>query len=139
MATHRLGNAVCPPLMAAIAGAVLARCPGVPPPPSGEGWVAEGRAVGVRLAIEAVAPGHRRAAALLRLRRGSAGLLERPSVACCEGGAAASSPRTARALAASSPPRELGVAGVVAVRGGSGGGGGSGVSSTLVLADCAPS
>lgn len=47
-----LGNAVCPPLVAALAGAVLGACLD-----DKEGWVAWGRATGVRLAWEATLQG----------------------------------------------------------------------------------
>jgi len=48
-----LGNAVCPPVVAALAGAVLAHCPTVQLPPGGlvaEDWVDYGRATAIQLA-----------------------------------------------------------------------------------------
>lgn len=51
-----LGNAVCPPMIAAIAGAVLDRCPGIRGYNSRHDWVAWGRTTAVRLANEATMP-----------------------------------------------------------------------------------
>jgi hypothetical protein len=54
-----IGNAVCPPLVAALAGAVLDCCPGIPSPqplrPSDkqEDWVERGRSVAITLALAA--------------------------------------------------------------------------------------
>ena len=49
------GNAVCPPVVAAIAGAVIGRCR----PEHENTWVERGRTVAVRLAIDATMPNRR--------------------------------------------------------------------------------
>jgi hypothetical protein len=52
-----IGNAVCPPLIAALAGSVLDCCPGVPPPQQGtQDWVQLGRIVAIALAKAATRP-----------------------------------------------------------------------------------
>jgi hypothetical protein len=47
------GNAVCPPLVAAIAGETLALCR---PDDVQEDWIAHGRSVEIQLAVSAVLP-----------------------------------------------------------------------------------
>eukprot|EP00854_Cymbomonas_tetramitiformis_P026175 gene26175-32072_t len=59
-----LGNAVCPQVVAALAGAILAHCPGIPGFEHCADWAAMGRSSAVRLAVDAVAPACR--AELLR-------------------------------------------------------------------------
>ena len=49
-----IGNAVCPPLMAAVAGAVLERC-------LGNGWEEHGRRIAIQLAFQALRPSRRAA------------------------------------------------------------------------------
>jgi hypothetical protein len=52
-----IGNAVCPPLIAVLAGSVLDCCQGVPPPQHGNGdWVNLGRIVAIALAKAATRP-----------------------------------------------------------------------------------
>merc|ERR1712194_354705 len=51
---RRLGNAVCPPVIAAIAGAVLAHCGDLHQCSPALDWVAVGRSTAVRLAISAL-------------------------------------------------------------------------------------
>jgi DNA-cytosine methyltransferase len=48
-----IGNAVCPPLVSAIAGAILDRCPGIQLDGTQANWVDFGRVTAVRLAREA--------------------------------------------------------------------------------------
>mmetsp|Transcript_153662 Transcript_153662/g.492569 ORF Transcript_153662/g.492569 Transcript_153662/m.492569 type:complete len:432 (+) Transcript_153662:82-1377(+) len=50
------GNAVCPPMIAAVAGAVLAHCPSMS---SDRDWVAAGRSAAIQLALRALPPQHR--------------------------------------------------------------------------------
>ena len=49
------GNAVCPPIVAAIAGSVIGRCR----PENHEAWVAWGRTVAIQLAVDALLPSRR--------------------------------------------------------------------------------
>lgn len=49
-----IGNAVCPPLIAALAGAVLDRCPDIAV--GDDDWVQKGREIAVQLAIAATRP-----------------------------------------------------------------------------------
>eukprot|EP00756_Hemistasia_phaeocysticola_P060691 Hpha_TRINITY_DN4248_c0_g1::TRINITY_DN4248_c0_g1_i1::g.186730::m.186730/K00558/DNMT1, dcm; DNA (cytosine-5)-methyltransferase 1 len=57
-----IGNAVSPPVIAVLGGAILARIL-PPPPPDGCDWVCVGRAAAVRLALGALAPQRRRGVA----------------------------------------------------------------------------
>lgn len=50
------GNAVCPPLIAALAGAVLAHCPGIAGYQQNADWVEWGRECSIRLAYAAMIP-----------------------------------------------------------------------------------
>ncbi|KAI2495044.1 C-5 cytosine-specific DNA methylase [Fragilaria crotonensis] len=50
---HMFGNAVCPPLIAAIAGAVIGSCR---PREHRDAWVVRGRTVAIQLAVSAVLP-----------------------------------------------------------------------------------
>jgi DNA (cytosine-5)-methyltransferase 1 len=56
-----LGNAVCPPLICAVAGAILQQCPGIAGEYSADRarWEDVGLAAGLQLAIRAVAPSRR--------------------------------------------------------------------------------
>jgi DNA (cytosine-5)-methyltransferase 1 len=53
---HMLGNAVCPPVIAVLAGAILAQCPGIAKPTEHSDWVEAGLFSAIDLALEAVAP-----------------------------------------------------------------------------------
>lgn len=50
------GNAVCPPIIAALGGAILAQCPEIAERAGIDDWRALGRSAGVQLALEALAP-----------------------------------------------------------------------------------
>jgi hypothetical protein len=50
------GNAVCPPLIAALAGAVLAHCPGIAGYQQHADWVEWGREMSIRLGYAAMIP-----------------------------------------------------------------------------------
>ena len=54
-----LGNAVCPPVIAALGGAILEKCPGIAGYNRHENWVDFGRLTACRLALEAVSPQQR--------------------------------------------------------------------------------
>jgi len=61
---HMLGNAVCPPVIAALAGAILNRChlsniPADQKENTTEDWVAKGLSCAIQLALEAIPTGRR--------------------------------------------------------------------------------
>ena len=51
---RKLGNAVCPPMVAVIAGSTLAHCSDIPGHGDVQDWVATGRSAAVRLACSAI-------------------------------------------------------------------------------------
>lgn len=53
------GNAVCPPVIAALAGAVLARCENIQGYSNHDDWVEFGRMTGCRLAFDSISPRQR--------------------------------------------------------------------------------